>query len=127
MGKPDSEIMMKLTAYALGLSMLLLTMSSAWADCTYPKAPDVMPDAASATKEQMVTAAGQFKQYNTDVDAYVTCLDQETEAKVKEAAGVGAIMQIKSLQAKKKASAMDERQAKIDEFNKQIRVFKSKG
>jgi len=119
--------MMKLTAYALGLTLLSATASTAWADCTYPKAPAVMPDAGSATKEQMVEAAGLYKQYNTDVDAYVTCLDQETEAKVKEAAGTGAIMQIKALQAKKKSSAMDERQAKIDEFNKQIRVFKGKG
>jgi len=118
---------MKLTAYALGLTLLFSTLSSAWADCTYPKAPDVMPDAATATKEQMVEANGLYKQYNTDVDAYVTCLDQETEAKVKDAAGAGAIMQIKALQAKKKTSAMDERQAKIDEFNKQIRAFKSKG
>jgi len=119
--------MMKLTAYALGLSVLLSITSSAWADCTYPKAPAVMPDAATATKEQMVEAAGQFKQYNAEVDAYVTCLDQETETRVKEASGAGAVIQIKSLQAKKKTSAMDERQAKIDEFNKQIRLFKSKG
>ena len=118
---------MKMITYAGCLLALLTLATSAQADCTYPKAPDVMPDANSATKEQMVAAAGQFKQYNTDVDAYVACLDQETETKVKEAAGAGAIMQIKALQAKKKSSAMDERQAKIDEFNKQIRVFKAKG
>jgi len=117
---------MKAPFFAFSLLALLLA-TPAMADCTYPKAPDVMPDANSATKEEMVTAAGAFKQYNTEVDAYVACLDQETEAKVKEAAGAGAIMQIKSLQAKKKTSATDERQAKIDEFNKQIRIFKSKG
>ena len=106
---------------------LLALSTTAMAECTYPKAPDVMPDANSATKEEMVTAAGLYKQYNTDVDAYVACLDQETEAKVKEAAGVSAILQIKSLQAKKKTSATDDRQAKIEEFNKQVRAFKSKG
>jgi hypothetical protein len=118
---------MKMITYSGSLIALLIVTASARADCTYPKAPDVMPDANSATKEEMVTAAGQFKQYNLDVDAYVACLDQDTEAKVKEAAGAGAIMQIKALQAKKKSSAMDERQAKIEEFNKQIRLFKSKG
>ena len=118
---------MKTINYAGSLVALLLVATAAHADCTYPKAPDAIPDANTATKEDMVTAAGQFKQYNLDVDAYVACLDQDTEAKVKEAAGAGAIIQIKSLQAKKKSSAMDERQAKIDEFNKQIRIFKSKG
>jgi len=118
---------MKMITYAGSLLALLLLTASAMADCTYPKAPDAMPDANSATKEEMVKAAGEFKQYNLDVDAYVTCLDQDTEAKVKEAGGAGAIIQIKALQAKKKSSAMDERQAKIDEFNKQIRIFKSKG
>ena len=118
---------MKASSCAFCLLTLLTLATPAMADCTYPKAPDVMPDASTATKEDMVTAAGLYKQYNTDVDAYVACLDQETEAKVKEASGAGAIMQIKSLQAKKKTSATDERQAKIDEFNKQIRIFKSKG
>lgn len=118
---------MKATFYAVSLLSLLALATSAHADCTYPKPPDVMPDANTATKEEMLTAAGLYKQYNADVDAYVACLDQETDAKVKEAAGAGAIIQIKSLQAKKKSSAIDERQAKIDEFNKQIRVFKGKG
>ncbi|MES1191697.1 MAG: hypothetical protein ABUS47_11550 [Steroidobacter sp.] len=107
--------------------LLLLAATPAMADCTYPQPPSVMPDANTATKDQMLTAAGQYKQYNSDVDAYIACLDQETEAKVKEASGVGAIMAIKALQEKKKNTAMDERQAKIDEFNKQIRIFKSKG
>lgn len=107
--------------------LLLLSATSAMADCTYPQPPSAMPDANTASKDQMLTAAAQFKQYNTDVDAYVACLDQETEAKVKAASGIGAIMQIKALQEKKKNTAMDERQAKIDEFNKQIRIFKSKG
>jgi len=118
---------MKTAFYAPCLFSLLLLATSAVADCAYPKPPDVMPDGASATKEDMVTAAAAYKQYNTDVDAYVTCLDSETETKVKEASGVSAVMQIKALQAKKKTSAMDERQAKIEEFNKQIRNFKSKG
>jgi hypothetical protein len=118
---------MKPKIAVLSLLALLSVATSAMADCTYPQPPAVMPDGNAASKEDMVAAAGQYKQYNTDVDAYVACLDQETEAKIKEAAGAGAIMQIKSLQAKKKSSAIDERQAKIDEFNKQLRAFKAKG
>jgi len=113
----------------LGSTLLLastLASTGALADCTYPKAPDA-PDAKTATQPEMVAAMTAFKQYNADVDAYVTCLDEETTAKVKDAGGAGAIMQIKAMQSKKKSSAMDERAAKIEIFNKAVREFKARG
>lgn len=118
---------MKPIVAALGILSFCVLATSAHADCTYPKAPDTMPDANSASKEEMIAAMSAYKQYNSDVDAYVACLDQETNDKVKEAGGAGAIMQIKALQAKKKTAASDERTAKIEEFNKQVRAFKAKG
>jgi hypothetical protein len=118
---------MKPIVVALSILSLCALASAAHADCTYPKPPDSMPDASTASKEAMIAAMSAFKQYNSDVDAYVACLDQETNDKVKEAGGVGAIMQIKALQAQKKSSANDERQAKVEEFNKQVRAFKAKG
>lgn len=101
--------------------------SMAHADCVYPKAPESMPDPKTATQPDMIAAMSAFKQYNTDVDAYVVCLDEETAAKAKDAAGAGAIMQIKAIQAKKKTAATDERQAKIEAFNKAVRDFKARG
>jgi hypothetical protein len=117
---------MKKSLLTLGCAVLCLTSQIALADCTYPKAPDNV-DAGAATQPEMIAAMSAFKQYNSDVDAYVECLDTETKDKVKEASGAGAIMQIKSIQAKKKTSATEERQAKIDAFNKAVREFKSKG
>lgn len=96
------------------------------AECVYPKAPDTIPDGKSASEPQMIAAMSAFKQYNLDVDAYLTCLDEETTARTKEASGASAIMQIKAMQSKKRSSATDERQAKIDAFNKQVRTFKAK-
>ena len=118
---------MKSLIAALSILTLGTLATTAHADCTYPKPPDAMPDASSASKDQMLAAMATFKQYNTDVDAYVACLDQETADKVKDAGGAGAIMQIKAIQAKKKTAATDERTAKIEEFNKQVRAFKAKG
>jgi len=118
---------MKPLVAALGIFTLGVLATTAHADCAYPKPPDSMPDASTATKDQMLAAMALFKQYNTDVDAYVACLDQETADKVKDAGGAGAIMQIKAMQAKKKSAASDERTAKIEEFNKQVRAFKAKG
>jgi hypothetical protein len=106
---------------------LCLVSSLAAAECTYPKAPDATPEAKTATQPEMIAAMAAFKQYNADVEAYVACLDEETTAKVKEAGGTGAIMQIKAMQSKKKNSALDERAAKIEVFNKAVREFKSRG
>lgn len=100
--------------------------SAAQAECTFPKAPGAIPDGKSASEQEMIAAMSAFKQYNTDVDAYVTCLDAEIADKLKEAGAASAIMQIKAMQAKKKASATEERQAKVNDFNEQVRTFKSR-
>ena len=112
---------------ALSGALLCLSMGMVRAECTYPKPPYTIPDSSKATEQEMVAAMSAFKQYNADVDAYLACLDEETAAKTKEASGAGAIMQIKAMQSKKRSSATDERQAKIDAFNKQVRTFKAKG
>jgi hypothetical protein len=118
---------MKMTALFLSGTALCLASNLAFAECSYPKAPDAMPDPKTATQPDMIAAMAAFKQYNAEVDTYVACLDEETAAKVKEAGGAGAIMQIKAIQSKKKNSAIDERAAKIDTFNKTVREFKSRG
>lgn len=107
----------------------LLTMgvcSNALAECAFPKAPDATPDGKSASEAEMISAMAAFKQYNTEVDTYLSCLDSETEAKVKEASAPGAILQLKAIQQKKRTSASDERQAKVNTFNEQVRAFKSR-
>jgi hypothetical protein len=114
-------------ARLISLATLSVAFSlSAHAECNYPKAPDAV-DGKSASEPQMIAAMNAFKQYNADVDAYIACLDTETAEKSKDAGGASAIMQIKAMQSKKKSSVTDERQAKVDEFNKQVRTFKSKG
>lgn len=117
---------MKTSLITLAGSLLCLVTNLALADCAYPKAPEKMPDPSSATQSEMVEAMRAFKQYNTEVDNYVTCLDEETVTKVKDADGPSLIMQIKAIQSKKRSSAMDERQGKIEAFNKAVREFKAK-
>lgn len=105
---------------SLGLSM------AANAECAFPKAPDSIPDGKTASEADMLSAMTAFKQYNTEVDSYLACLDQETNDKIKEAGAAGAIVQIKALQQKKRGSATDERQAKVESFNEQVRAFKAR-
>jgi hypothetical protein len=98
---------------------------SAQADCAFPAAPDTIPDGKTASEAEMVAAMKAFKDYDGQVNAYVSCLDQETKTK-SEGAAASQIMQIKSMQSKKQNAAVGELQAKAAKFNEQVRVFKSR-
>jgi hypothetical protein len=105
---------------ALGLS------GTAIAECAYPKAPAAIPNGKTAAEAEMVDAMKQFKQYDTDVTAYITCLQQEVKQKQEDGASISTVMQLKSLQSKKQNTALEEQQAKTAKFNEQIRAFKSR-
>ncbi|HEY4367169.1 MAG TPA: hypothetical protein VGN07_08010 [Steroidobacteraceae bacterium] len=94
------------------------------AECAYPKAPATIPKGATASEQEMIGAMQAFKAYDADVKSFGACLDQETKEK---SAGTAQLMQLKTMQAKKLNSAMDELQAKAKEFNEQVRVFKARG
>ena len=47
------------------------------AACTYPKAPEKIPDGQSATLEEMLATQKLVKQFDTDVGTYQTCLETE--------------------------------------------------
>jgi len=96
---------------------------AAQADCAFPKAPASIPDGKTATEQEMVAAMTQFKAYNDEVQAFGTCLEEETKSK---SAGTAQLMQLKTMQNKKLNAAVDELQAKAKLFNEQVRAFKSR-
>jgi hypothetical protein len=115
----------------LGLWILSLTL--AWsglahaAEYAYPTVPNSVPDGKTASQDEMVSAMSAFKQYNSDVTTYLACLDTETSDKLCEAAGAtSAVVQIKSLQAKKHNIAVDELQKMASKFNEEVRTFKAR-
>ena len=56
------------------------------AACTYPKAPEKIPDGGSATLEEMITAQRAVKQFDADITAYQNCVETEfSDAMAKEA------------------------------------------
>jgi len=118
---------MEMKVAALFGLIALVSTSGAHADCVYPKAPDTVPNGNTATKEEMIAAMQLFKQYNTDLTAYTACLESETGAKLKEASlSPEAMMQVKKMQARKNNAAVEEVRAKAEEFNNQVRIFKSR-
>jgi hypothetical protein len=63
-------------AAVLGFTALAAT-SSSFGACTAPPPFGKMPDGTSATREEMMAANVQVKQYVTDLNSYITCVDQE--------------------------------------------------
>ena len=61
------------------LVLALGTAVSAHADCAYPQPPAATPDGSTATKDQMVAAAQDFKRYNGEMNAYLDCLKLEMD------------------------------------------------
>ena len=112
-----------------GLALGLLMAAAANAECTYPKEPANTPDGATATQDQMVEGMKAVKEYNNQVTTYLSCLDEEMNARV-EAAGPDApadqIEQIKAIDTKRHNAAVDALEQQAARFNEQVKVFKSR-
>lgn len=116
---------MKLKHVKFTVAVALAAFSfAAHADCPYPKAPASIPNGATASEQEMVSAMNAFKAYDADVKAFGACLEQETKEK---SAGTAQLMQLKTMQTKKLNAAVDELQTKAKEFNEQVRTFKARG
>ena len=116
----------------LTLVIALGTAAHANAACSYPKSPDAPPDGATATKDQMVAAAQDFKRYNGEMNTYLDCLKLEMDAATpKDPTKLSADEKKKAdeqskLLAQKNNAAVDELQANVGRFNEQLKIYKAK-
>ena len=116
----------------LTLVIALGTAAHANAACSYPKSPDAPPDGATATKDQMVAAAQDFKRYNGEMNTYLDCLKLEMDAATpKDPSKLSADEKKKADQqskmlAQKNNAAVDELQANVGRFNEQLKIYKAK-
>lgn len=116
--------MKKTTLLSLSL-IAALAASAAQAACIYPRAPESVPDGATATYDQMVAAQQAVKKFDADVTAYNACLDMELQAimanpEIDDARKA----ELASMQVKKNNAAVDEAQSVADRFNEQLRAYK---
>lgn len=106
-----------------------LAAGPGYAACSYPKAPAQIPDGASATLEQMVTAQKAVKAYNDEIKAYTDCLKLEHEATVAKEGDKLTKEQkeeMEKMQVQKNNAAVDEAEQVTARFNEQVKAFKSK-
>jgi hypothetical protein len=116
----------------LTLVFALGSAAHAQADCTYPRAPDSIPDGNTASKEEMIAAKNEVSRYNTEMNAYLDCIKLEISAatpkdpsKLSKDEKAKAEEQEKILTQKNNA-AVDELQAIVGRFNDQLKAYKAK-
>ena len=113
------------------LVSVLGSVAHAQSTCTYPRAPDAIPDGATATKEQMIAAKNDVNRYNTDMNVYLDCIKQELDAATpKDPSKLSADEKKKALEqqkmlTQKNNAAVDELQAVVGRFNEQLKAYKA--
>jgi hypothetical protein len=113
-----------------GLMLMgLLAMGAATAECIYPKAPASLPNGTTASEQEMIEGMKAVKEYNTQVTAYLSCLDMQLETDI-AAAGAEApadqVAQIKAINAKRHNAAVEELEAHAARFNEQVKAYKTR-
>ena len=92
------------------------------ADCDYPRMKFDIPNGATATMEDMVAAQTDFKAYNSDMDAYLDCLDDQL-SKISE--DLDIYPDIKKHNTSKYDAAVDVLTKAADEWNAAVRAYKA--
>ena len=114
--------------YAL-LLPLLLAGAGAHAACVYPQAPQNLPNGGKATKDEMLAAQAQVKEYKSAVEqTYLPCPEKE---KTESIAALDAAdpeyaakkTAIESMNAKKHNAAVDELQATAARWSEELKAF----
>jgi hypothetical protein len=120
---------MKRSASLLTLPLLLALGAGAHAACVYPQAPQALPNGSQATKEEMLAAQAQVKEYSKTVqEVYLPCLESEKNE------SLGALnnmdpeytqkkTNIESVHAKKHNAALDELQAVADRWSVELKAY----
>ena len=122
------------TVLATSLAIAALAVAAqASAGCSYPKAPDNIPDGSTASKEEMIAGMKSMRAYNDLIKQYTDCLksehdDQVTKIDPSLAADKKAAQtaELDKVLAQKNDAAVDEAQTVTGHFNEQIKAYNAK-
>ena len=121
--------MIRIPTLAVCLAALgtLGAVPAAYAGCSYPKAPTQIPDGKTASLDEMRTAQLAVKQFMTDMDGYLKCIDEENPP---AAAGTPLTDEQKKAQdarervrVQKHNAAVADEEAIADKFNTQRKAY----
>lgn len=119
------------------LILAALAGGRAFADCTYPKAPDHIPDGNTASLQEMLAGQSAVKAYNADIKAYTDCLKLEHDQALSNADPSKMTPDQKKAYDKQKSeldnvliqkndAAVDAATAVTNRFNDQVKIYKTK-
>ncbi len=119
--------------YSLAL-LAALAAGNANAACSYPMAPDTIPDGNTATLEEMVAAQKAVKAFDGQINAYTACLKLESDAALAKVDSAQDDPKKKAeqkeelgrVQIQKHNAAVEADEALATRFNEQLKVFKAK-
>ena len=118
---------------ALLIPLLLLGTAVASADCVYPQAPQALPNGTKATKDEMLAAQGQVKEYSGAVqEKYLPCLEKDKTDAIAALDNMdpeytAKKTAIEDVHAKKHNAALDELQAVAARWSEELKAFKAAG
>ena len=100
---------------------LLLASGAAWAGCDYPDEPTA-PNAEEMTKDEMLAAIAAFREFQSALEDYRTCLEDDFESLDEES----QTDERKELFVKRYDGSVDREQQLANAMNEQIRLFNEK-
>ena len=108
----------------LFLIVSIITFSSiTFAECNYPKKKFDIPSGKKATEAEMVETMAKVKQFQSDLEVYRTCLDDEL---AKVSPELESYEEIERMNAQKYNASVEEEQKMAEEWGEAVRLFKSK-
>lgn len=119
---------MKTALLSLATIAALTLSLTAGAECIYPKTTIAIPDGNTAAQDEIVAAMTAVKKFNEDINAYLNCLEMESESQIAAITNPtpDQIKKIKDIQGAKHNAAVDELESYATRFNAQLRAFKAK-
>ena len=102
----------------LTAATLLFASGTAWAGCDYPDEP-TMPNAAEMTLEEFKSAIGEFRQFQTALEGYRKCMEDDFETLDKEF----KTEEREKLFVKRYDGSVERETQLADQMNEQIRLW----
>jgi len=117
--------MTKMTKVFFSLALILATPIAL--ACDYPAPPKVLPDGATATKEDMLGGVKVISAYQEDMAEYLSCIEADQIMALQALADDDeeGKDRSKSTFDKKYNAAVDEQTKTVEKFNLEIRTYKA--
>jgi len=98
--------------------------------CDYPARPKTLPNGTTATKEEMLAGVKLIAEYQKNMETYLDCIDADETVAIQaldDDENEDGKQQRKTMFDKKYNAAVEEQTRIVEQFNAEIRAYKTKG